>query len=137
MEVRWKGECELLLCWDYFTTHTNRHTLDTNTQWPVCLRQPFSSIASPLTALGNLVDGARLFAIRPTYCTDLGGCGWDKVEQRASPEHVCLFRHCTEDLSKKHVLLLIRQDVLSSATHAFLSINPSQSHTHTDKFSFS
>jgi len=42
-EVKWKGECELLPCWDCVITHTLTHSLDTNTRWPMCLRERFSS----------------------------------------------------------------------------------------------
>lgn len=94
--------------------HTHKH--------PVASVPLTTILLSPLASrcAGNF-SGRRtfFFAIRPTYCTDLGGCDWDNVEQTASPEHlVCLFRRCTED--KKHVLLLTQQDVLT-----FLSINPS------------
>lgn len=44
--------------------------------------------------------------------------------------NICLFHHCAEDWSKKHVLLFTRQNVLSSTTYVFLSVNPPPPHTH-------
>lgn len=63
--------------------HTHKHTHLTHTQWPVCLRQPFSSIPKPLAVLG-------MFAIRPHTVP-----AWEAVAvTRCSREQVlntCLF----------------------------------------------
>lgn len=108
-------------------THTHTHG-DTDTH---LTKTPSGQCASsvPLIVLEKIVARAHFFAKRPTYCNHLeaaAGTTWSE-----SWVHVCLFHHCTEDLSKKHVLLLNRQDVLSSVTYTFLSVNPSQTHTHT------
>lgn len=78
------------------------------------------------------------FANRPTCYTCLEamtGTKWNREWVLST----CLFVSplYREDLSKKHMLLLTRQDVLSSATCTFQSVNPSHSPTQTDKISFS
>lgn len=64
--------------------HTDRHLA--HTQWPVCLRQPPSSVLG-LCVQGN--SGARAhFANLSPNCSPTGGCGWDKVERNIG---TCLF----------------------------------------------
>lgn len=117
-------------------THTHKQTHLTQTA-SVASVPPTTILLNPIasTRAGNFGGRRTFLQTDPLYLP--GGRGQDTVEQRASLEHVCLFHHCTEDLNNKHVLLLTRQDVLSSATRTFLSINHSRSHTHADKFSFS
>ena len=83
---------------------------------PVASVPPTTILLNPVVAsncAGNLWWPAFCKATHPLY---LPG------------EPVCSFHRCAEDWSKKHFLLLTRQNVLSSTTYTFLSVNPTHTH---------
>lgn len=68
---------------------------------------------------------------QPTCCTN------PKTERQVQSSWLFASPLHREDLCKKHILLLTRQDVLSPVTSKFLSVHSSHTHTHTDKIGLS
>lgn len=114
--------------------HTHVHVVASVPPTTILLSFPASECAGKF---GFCFFFTFFFCKRTHLLYQHGGPGWECSRERVVNVFISpLYR---ENLSEKHVLLLTRQDVLSSATHTFLSVNPShtQTHTHTDKISFS